>query len=95
MAKTPASKSENPPITDAVASGNKPQPVPPIITLSPQFKLIFLSVLSLTLLSLIASVVLVLFAKDSDEVKRLVETCSTTWKLGFGAMIGLIGGKTI
>ncbi len=75
-----------------------PQPNPPPATqiqLTPAFKLIFISVLCLTVLSLVGCFVLVLTAKDppSDAVKGLIETCSTTWKMGFGAVIGLIGGK--
>jgi len=59
------------------------------------FKLIFLSVMSLTVLSLAVNVYLLFsFPTPSEEAKRLIETCSTTWKLGFGAILGLIGGKT-
>lgn len=65
-------------------------------TLSPVFKLIFLSVLGITLLAFAVNVVLVLAIADpSDEATGLLETCSTITKLGFGAMVGLIGGKAI
>ncbi|HWE35668.1 MAG TPA: hypothetical protein VG406_03785 [Isosphaeraceae bacterium] len=63
--------------------------------MTPAFRLVFFSVLGLTLLSLAASVYLVLREKQTDEIKRLAETCSTTWKLGFGAIGGLIGGKAL
>ena len=33
--------------------------------------------------------------RPSAEAKRLGETCSTTYKLGFGAIVGLIGGKAL
>ena len=47
------------------------------------FKLIFLSVMGLTVLSLVVNVCLLFsFPAPSEEVKRLIETCSTTWKLG-------------
>jgi hypothetical protein len=60
-----------------------------------QFKLTFASVLFLTVLSLGISLALVYHPAQSEEGKRLFETCSTTWKMGFGAIVGLIGGKTM
>ena len=73
----------------------KSERLPPVasLRLSPLFKLLFLSVLGLTVLSLIVSVYLVTRDNPSEEVMRLAETCSTTWKLGSGAVVGLIGGK--
>ena len=65
------------------------------VKLTPAFTLIFFSVLGLTILSLIVSIYLVQLPNQSEEVKRLAETCSTTWKLGFGAIVGLIGGKAL
>jgi hypothetical protein len=57
--------------------------------------MVFLSVLVLTLLSFVASLILVLAPNQTEEVKRLLETFSTTWKLGFGAIVGLIGGQAL
>jgi hypothetical protein len=65
------------------------------LTLSPIFKKIFNSVLVLTILSLVVSLALVIFPTQTDDVKRLIETCSTTFKMGFGAVVGLIGGKAL
>jgi hypothetical protein len=60
------------------------------------FVLVFVSVLGLTVLSLAVSLYLTThFASPSEEIKRLTETCSTTWKLGFGAVISLITGKVL
>jgi hypothetical protein len=65
-------------------------------TLTPFFKLVFLTLASLTFLSAILNVSVALMVDNpSDEVKSLIETCSTTWKMGFGAIVGLIGGKAI
>jgi hypothetical protein len=65
------------------------------LTLTPAFKKVFNTVLGLTILSLGVSLVLALWPGQSDDVKRLIETCSTTFKMGFGAVVGLIGGKAL
>ena len=57
------------------------------------FKWIFQTVLALTILSLVISLGLSLFANPSSLQMSLFETCTTTWKMGFGAIVGLIGGK--
>lgn len=64
-------------------------------SISPSFLLVFFTVLFLTVLSLAVSVYLVSRPDPTEETKRLIETCSTTWKLGFGAIVGLIGGKAL
>jgi hypothetical protein len=61
--------------------------------LTPQFKLIFSTVAALTVLALILNVVLAAFGGDSEQVKAAAEACSTTYKMGFGAIVGLIGGR--
>jgi hypothetical protein len=58
----------------------------------PTFRLIFTAVVSLTVLSLVAAIVLSWVA-ENDAQKQLVEACSTCWKMGFGAVVGMIGGK--
>ena len=65
------------------------------LRLTPAFKWVFICVIGLTLLSLMVSIYLVSMPNPSEDVKRLVETCSTTYKMGFGAVVGLIGGKAI
>jgi hypothetical protein len=57
------------------------------------FRLIFCTVVALTVLALLLNVLLAVFGGDSNQVKAAAETCSTTYKLGFGAIVGLIGGK--
>jgi hypothetical protein len=59
------------------------------------FYVAFAAVFLLTLLSLGASLYLVSQDQLSEDGKRLAETCSTTWKMGFGAIVGLIGGKAL
>jgi hypothetical protein len=59
------------------------------------FKMTFLAVLGLTVLSMAVSIALVFYGHDTDQAKHLAETCSTTYKLGFGAILGLLGGKAL
>ena len=48
---------------------------------------------ALTVLALILNVLLAMFGDGSEEVKAAAEACSTTYKMGFGAIVGLIGCK--
>jgi hypothetical protein len=61
--------------------------------LTPRFKMIFSTVAALTALALILNVLLAAFGGDSEQVKAAAEACSTTYMMGFGAIVGLIGGK--
>ena len=65
------------------------------IVLSPIFKLIFLTVLGLTLISLVVALYLASKGSITEYQADLFTTCSTTWKMGFGAIVGLIGGKVV
>ena len=65
-------------------------------TLGLHFKLVFLTVASLTTLIFIVHVSLaIIYEKPSGELKTLIESCSTGWKMGFGTILGLIGGKKV
>ena len=75
----------------AITNGNHVLSIP----LSPTFKLVFVSVLGLTILCLIIGCSLVGLGVKSDEGKVLFELCTTAFKLGFGAIIGLVGGKAL
>jgi hypothetical protein len=58
--------------------------------------MVFIGAFALTILSLVVAFVLALNVPEpSGTVERLIETCSTTWKMGFGAVIGLLGGKVL
>jgi hypothetical protein len=59
------------------------------------FPLVFSCVLGMTMFSAIVSVYLASRGADTQRVNSLIETYSTTWKLGFGAIIGLLSGKAL
>ena len=56
--------------------------------LTPRFKLIFSTVTALTVMALIFNVLLAAFGGDSEQVKAAAEACSTTYQMGFGAIVG-------
>ena len=64
------------------------------VTLSPMFKLVFLSVLGITILSMFITCALVAIHNETDQGKALFELFASLTKMGFGAMLGLLGGKT-
>ncbi|MBV8888007.1 MAG: hypothetical protein JO235_28970 [Chroococcidiopsidaceae cyanobacterium CP_BM_RX_35] len=63
------------------------------LKISSTFKLVFFTVVSLTLLSGGTSLWLASQPQLSSEQNRIFESCSTTWQLGTGAIFGLLGGK--
>lgn len=84
------------PATEIAASSSSTKTV----TLSPTFNVVFLSVLGLTILSLLIGCVLVgVTVRSGREMTPqenvLFDLCTSTFKLGFGAMIGLFGGKAL
>ena len=61
--------------------------------LTPRFKLIYSTLVALTLLALALNVLLALVGGDSDQIRTASETCSTTYKMGFGAIVGLLSQR--
>lgn len=90
-------------MTDQVAASSNPEgadaDAPPVasMTLTPAFKLVFMAVLCVTVGALAAQVLMAIFVKSANdpEAQNTMETCSTIAKLGFGAMVGLLGGKAV
>ena len=71
-----------------------------IMEITSSFKLIFLTVAGITLLSLIGVGTLAFFGNeeiDSQNIpvmqQNLYTMCSFGWQAGFGAILGLLGGK--
>jgi hypothetical protein len=63
-------------------------------SLTPLFKLVFITVLALTVVAFIASVVLS-FVDSEDRASEVVQAALTAWQMGFGAIVGLLGGKAL
>jgi hypothetical protein len=86
-----------PKASEGAGASNIPGPDVVRITMSPAFKLVFRSVLGITVLSMIVSCPLTVLAgpEPSPDMKALLTTFLTTWKMGFGAIIGLLGGKAL
>lgn len=61
------------------------------------FKTIFWVAVGLTVLSLLVAVYLAKQPPElqNEQMKKIVETCDTTWKMGFGGTLGLLGGKRL
>ena len=61
------------------------------------FKTVFWVVVGLTVLSLGTAVYLASrpLEQQHEAVRDLIKTCDTTWKMGFGGILGLLGGRRL
>jgi|GEM_PF-1180594 len=78
--------------------GPPPPPPPPEQSapkfISPTFKLVFLSVLGLTILAGAAEVIMAAYwTAPTSNQQSAFEAASFVWKAGVGAILGLVGGK--
>jgi hypothetical protein len=85
MSEQPASS----PVDTVKITGEK------TVSIAPAFKLVLFIVLGLSVASYLGSLLLALFAVPTDQTKNLIETGSTIYKIGCGAIIGLLGGKVL
>lgn len=65
------------------------------VEMSQSFKMTFIVVVGFTLIFLYVSFSLSSQQNLTPSQGDLINTCSTLVKLGFGAIVGLIGGKQI
>jgi hypothetical protein len=66
------------------------------IPIQPTFKLVFLTVLGLTVVAFIAQVVMAaIWDKPTPNQQAVFEAAAFAWKAGIGAIFGLLGGKQI
>lgn len=73
-----------------ISLGRVPARVPPL------FKLVIFVVVALTAAAGAAHIVMALIWMEPTEMQRSAfETMETSWKIGFGALVGLLGGKAI
>ncbi|MDQ4124501.1 MAG: hypothetical protein M3134_02730 [Actinomycetota bacterium] len=63
--------------------------------LTPTFKMVLLVVVVFTSLSFVASVAISVWGPDTSRTDYILETSLSTFKLGFGALVGLLGGKRV
>jgi hypothetical protein len=71
-----------------------PAAPPSPITISPTFKLVFISVLAITVFSGVAQIVMAsIWATPTASQKEVFDAMGFAWKVGFGAIVGLLGGK--
>lgn len=64
------------------------------IAVTPTFKLVFLSVLAITALAGVAQIIMAfVWEKPTVAQQEVFEAMGSAWKTGFGAVVGLLGGK--
>ena len=59
------------------------------------FKLVFWAALILTVGAALAAILIEIVVSDSTGKQSLIDTFTTTFKMGFGAILGLLGGKYV
>jgi hypothetical protein len=71
-----------------------PPPGHPVATVAPTFKLVFLSVLAITVVAGLLQIVLAAYwTTPTANQQASFEAMSFAWKTGLGAILGLLGGK--
>ncbi|WP_432198533.1 hypothetical protein [Streptomyces sp. bgisy027] len=67
-----------------------------VTTVTSHFKMVFIAVVVITVGALAANLYIAIFIpKPTDAAKSAMDTCATIANLGFGAIVGLLGGKAV
>lgn len=67
-----------------------------VTTVSSHFKMVFIAVVAITVGALAANLYIAIFVeKPTEAAKSAMDSCSTIANLGFGAIVGLLGGKAV
>ena len=96
MPRTPARQGKDQP--PPAREGEGQPPGPPIvreIPVTPHFNQVFYTTAGLTASCLIISLVLALQGRETQTSREVISGCLTMANIGFGAIVGLIGGKAI
>lgn len=93
--ETPLEEKEEKELTDEMKAVINAITATPVATVSPTFKLVFWAVLLLTVLFALLAVTIAFVAPQplTSTQQAVFETLNLMWKVGFGAIVGLIGGK--
>lgn len=68
----------------------------PVRVVSPSFKIVFFSILGLTVLLIFIHVGLVCLVSVPTEAHgELVNTVSAAWRMSLGAIVGMLSGKVL
>jgi hypothetical protein len=92
MARTPATKGETSPPPPAPSGG---PPVGREVPVPPHFNKVFFTTAGLTVLCLVISGALAVAGPETAAAKEVISGCLTMAKIGFGAIVGLIGGRAL
>ena len=67
----------------------------PVNVVSQGYKLVFFAALALTTLSGLGVILIAFFSDEvlTNNQQETFDTLNSAWKMGFGAIIGLVGGK--
>ncbi len=68
-------------------------PNPKTTSISVKFKLSFIAATTFTFLCFFVAIVLSFIDNPNDFQRELFTTCNQMWKVGFGIIVGLLGGK--